>query len=101
MAFLQSADSSAHLDPIELQDISQDASVRENGRARGSKEGIREDVTPPDTAVEALQMWNEPRINMWRVFATLYSFFIFGMNDGAYGVRFPFLNLQQLNANIV
>lgn len=36
---------------------------------------------------EALQRWNEPRINMWRVFATYFSFFVFGMNDGAYGVR--------------
>ena len=42
----------------------------------------------PAMAVEALQKWNDPPINMWRVFATFYSFFVFGMNDGAYGVSF-------------
>jgi len=40
------------------------------------------------TAVELLQEWNNPRINLYRVFATFYSFFIFGMNDGAYGVSY-------------
>jgi len=38
---------------------------------------VEEDILPE---------WNNPRINIYRVFATFYSFFIFGMNDGAYGV---------------
>ncbi|CZR69988.1 related to tetracycline resistance proteins [Phialocephala subalpina] len=45
-------------------------------------EDIRQDATAPDTAVEALQRWNSPKINMWRVFATFWSFFAVGMNDG-------------------
>ncbi len=49
-------------------------------------ENIRTDVLPPQDAVEALQRWNSPRINMWRVFATFWSFLILGMNDGSYGV---------------
>lgn len=47
---------------------------------------IRQDAVPPDTAVEALQTWHSPRINMYRVFATFWSFFTVGMNDGSYGV---------------
>jgi hypothetical protein len=62
---------------------------------------IHDDVTPPETAVNALPIWNSPRINMWRVFATYFSFLIFGANDGAYGVsctktlciRYPHINL--------
>jgi hypothetical protein len=38
-----------------------------------------------------LEKWNEPRINMWRFFATLFSFIIMGMNDGAIGVSDLFL----------
>jgi hypothetical protein len=34
-----------------------------------------------------LEQWNEPRINAYRFFATLYSFIIMGMNDAASGVR--------------
>jgi hypothetical protein len=48
-----------------------------------------QDVTPPNTAVEVLQKWNSPRINMLRVFATFWSFFVVGMNDGSYGVTPP------------
>jgi hypothetical protein len=33
------------------------------------------------------EKWNEPRTNVWRVFATFYSFIVVGANDGAYGVR--------------
>jgi hypothetical protein len=49
-------------------------------------EDIRQDAAPPDTAVEALQTWHSPRVNMYRVFATFWSFFTVGMNDGSYGV---------------
>ncbi|KAN0095894.1 MFS general substrate transporter [Hyaloscypha variabilis] len=49
------------------------------------------DDSPPSTAVEALQKWNSPRINMFRVFATFWSFFVFGMNDGSYGALVPHL----------
>ncbi len=45
-----------------------------------------EESSPPDTVAEVLQKWNSPRINMFRVPATFWSFFVVGMNDGSYGV---------------
>jgi hypothetical protein len=75
---------------IELQNMGRDPiRTSEEGRKLGDTTGvsdIRDDIEVPIDAVEALQKWNEPRINMWRVFATYFSFFVFGMNDGAYGV---------------
>ena len=32
------------------------------------------------------ERWNNPSINMWRVFATFISFMVAGAIDGAYGV---------------
>jgi hypothetical protein len=48
--------------------------------------------TPTEAQIEghaeaSLVKWNEPRINIWRVFATFFSFIIVGANDGTYGVR--------------
>lgn len=51
------------------------------------------DDQPPSNAVEALQRWNTPRINMWRVLATFWSFFVVGLNDGSYGALIPFVSL--------
>jgi MFS family permease len=60
----------------------------------GDIEDVRRDAAPPSTAVDALETWHSPRINMFRVFATFWSFFVLGMNDGSYGVRFyPALNI--------
>jgi fucose permease len=42
-------------------------------------------------AVPVLQKWNNPRINMFRVFATFYSFVILGLNDAAYGALIPYM----------
>ncbi|RDW65225.1 hypothetical protein BP5796_09917 [Coleophoma crateriformis] len=67
--------------------------VPRDGRA-GTEEvelGIRDACQPPESAVNALQQWNNPRINMWRVFACCWSFFIAGGNDGAYGALIPYL----------
>jgi hypothetical protein len=85
------AEPSSSISAIELKDVSRDPIMTsEEGRKAGEKvetDSIRGDTEVPETAFEALQKWNEPRINMWRVFATYFSFFIFGMNDGALGVR--------------
>jgi hypothetical protein len=32
------------------------------------------------------ELWNEPRVNAYRYFASLFAFTIMGMNDAAYGV---------------
>ena len=49
-------------------------------------ENVRDDVSPPETAWNAKEQWNQPRINVYRVFATFFSFLTVGMNDGSYGV---------------
>lgn len=46
-----------------------------------------DDVGLPDSSEEMpLQRWNESKTNMFRYFATLYSFTVMGMNDAAIGV---------------
>jgi hypothetical protein len=35
----------------------------------------------------ALEKWNQPQINVYRTFATFFSFLVMGANDAAYGVR--------------
>ncbi|KAL2815801.1 major facilitator superfamily domain-containing protein [Aspergillus cavernicola] len=39
----------------------------------------------------ALEKWNEPAINAWRVLATFFSFIVVGANDGTYGALVPYL----------
>ncbi|TVY26956.1 Bypass of stop codon protein [Lachnellula hyalina] len=76
------------VNPIELQDLSKDDplhSTQDKDATLENLENTRDEETPPSTAVEARQKWNSPRINMWRVFATFWSFFVMGMNDGSYG----------------
>lgn len=45
----------------------------------------------PTTAVNTLQRWNSPRINIYRVAAIFYSFFVMGLSDAAYGPLIPYL----------
>ncbi|KAH8784503.1 MFS transporter-like protein [Hyaloscypha sp. PMI_1271] len=70
---------------FELQPLPAQNSCEENDKVAGLEE------TPPDSAVEVLQKWNSPRINMFRVPATFWSFFVVGMNDGSYGALVPHL----------
>lgn len=48
-------------------------------------------LPPPSTSTPQLQKWHTPTINMWRCFATFYSFIILGANDAAYGALIPYL----------
>lgn len=41
---------------------------------------------PPAVVAHALERWNEPSVNVSRVFATFWSFVVMGANDAAYGV---------------
>lgn len=76
-------------DAIELQYFPQNSRQSSTkGLKLGDLENVRGEAAPPSTAVEAKKKWNEPSINMWRVFATFWSFFVTGMNDGSYGVSF-------------
>jgi fucose permease len=54
-------------------------------------EDVNGSLPAPSTAVPVLQRWNNPRINMFRVFATFYSFIILGFNDAAYGALIPYM----------
>lgn len=49
------------------------------------------DADIPPTAVAALEKWNSPRSNIYRTFATFWSFFVMGANDAAYGSLIPYL----------
>ena len=50
-------------------------------------------LPPPTTSTPQLQKWNSPSINMWRCFATFWSFIILGANDAAYGALIPYLEI--------
>ncbi|CAG8960667.1 hypothetical protein HYFRA_00013435 [Hymenoscyphus fraxineus] len=76
---------------IELQPLPQTSKQSFAQKYINVTEDIRGALVPPPTAVEARQRWNQPRINMWRCLATFWSFFIVGMNDGAYGALIPHL----------
>lgn len=41
---------------------------------------------PPAVVVHAIEKWNEPTVNISRLFATFWAFVIMGANDAAYGV---------------
>jgi len=88
---------------IEKLDIS--STTSENPPSSPSKPNSKENETEtqeekferevPDEAVSGeegneetskLQKWNEPRINLYRYLGAIFSFFVMGMNDGAYGV---------------
>ncbi|KAL8357093.1 hypothetical protein RB598_002088 [Gaeumannomyces tritici] len=50
------------------------------------------DLPPPATApAEALQRWNQPGVNRWRVAAAFWGFIVCGSNDAAYGPLIPHL----------
>jgi len=57
------------------------------------KSGI---IETPETEPEELEKWNSPSINMYRYFATIYSFIIMGMNDAAYGALIPYVQTNYL-----
>ncbi|KAL9596161.1 MAG: hypothetical protein Q9219_005981 [cf. Caloplaca sp. 3 TL-2023] len=42
---------------------------------------------------EALQRWDRPRINTYRLAAIFFAFLNFGMNDGSYGALVPYVGL--------
>lgn len=58
--------------------------------------------TAPQTEEAHLQKWNSPRINTFHCFATFWSSICLGANDGAYGVRIPYLErYYDINYTIV
>ncbi|KAF4457268.1 tetracycline resistance, partial [Fusarium albosuccineum] len=68
------------------------------GRRLGSCDGhdqpSREEDNPvlaPSTAVHAMEKWNYPKGNAFRVAAVFWSLFVSGANDAAYGALIPYL----------
>lgn len=57
-------------------------------QSRDATERDVERVLPSKPVPErAVQKWNEPTINTWRVLATFFSFIVVGANDAYPGVR--------------
>ena len=50
-----------------------------------------EESLSPSANRDTLQSWNKPRRSSFRVLAVYFSFFVFGLNDGAYGALLPYL----------
>jgi len=49
---------------------------------------VDESLTPTNAvAVEQLEKWNNPRMNILRMMASCWGFIIMGMNDAILGVR--------------
>lgn len=116
-----SGSSTLVLEPIELhqvktkQDVPSLSSKRPSsvaGRSLGSDTPVsqssehdqdrNETLPSPTTANDAVENWNRPRINMYRVFATFWSFIVMGMNDASYGPLIPYLEeYYNLSYNVV
>ncbi|KAH8821863.1 major facilitator superfamily domain-containing protein [Xylogone sp. PMI_703] len=63
---------------------------------------VTNDSVPSSEVAVALQRWNSPPINRYRVFSTFWSFFVLGMNDGSYGALIPHLEtFYDLNYTVV
>jgi fucose permease len=50
-----------------------------------------ETLPSPTTATEQFEKWHTPRINIYRVLATFWSFIVAGLNDASYGPLIPYL----------
>lgn len=68
-----------------------DTQVWGDGRLLGETGGVEPDPTP---RVEALQKWNDPNGNAYRMAAVFASFFLMGCNDSAYGPLIPYVSLH-------
>jgi hypothetical protein len=67
--------------------ISDSPSVPNTFRDEKAIEGVATEELPrPVTAVEALQRWNKPRINVWRFMVMNYCFYMMGLDAAAVGV---------------
>ena len=63
-----------------------------SSKTNSQLEDRNETLPSPTTAPqEQLEQWNHPRINVYRVSATFWSFLIMGANDATYGAIIPYL----------
>ncbi|KAK3621535.1 hypothetical protein LTR56_019260 [Elasticomyces elasticus] len=47
--------------------------------------------SPTTASADEVELWNKPGINLYRTFATFWSFLIMGANDATYGAIIPYL----------
>ncbi|KAH7374674.1 major facilitator superfamily domain-containing protein [Plectosphaerella cucumerina] len=52
---------------------------------------LGDDEVAETAAAAALERWNYPRSNLYRIGATFFSFLVLGANDAAYGALLPYL----------
>jgi len=73
---------------VELQPVrSHNNNVIEHGMGNSVPKTVKADEIPPLDATPALESWNLPPENKYKVFSAFWSFVVIGMNDGSYGVR--------------
>jgi hypothetical protein len=80
------------VDHTELQDFTCSGKNRstDGGTGQTFEEPDLESPVSPDTEIAPGELWNSPRINIWRTCATFTSFLVMGANDAAYGVSSRF-----------
>ena len=72
---------------IELKTVkSHSKNVSELSSGGPDLENVDANDTPPTDATPALESWNLPIENKYRVLSAFWSFIVIGMNDGSYGV---------------
>ncbi|OKL59638.1 hypothetical protein UA08_05310 [Talaromyces atroroseus] len=54
----------------------------------------------PAVVVHALERWNDPAVNIYRLFATFWAFVVMGANDAAYGLE-TYYNLSYTVVSLV
>lgn len=62
--------------------------VEDNTRHINEEAKEHDDVLTSDPDPDRLERWNSSGTNIFRYFASLFSFIVMGMNDAAYGVSF-------------
>lgn len=69
--------------------------VGSSTREDGNTSDLNETLPSPTTAqAEQVQTWKSPRINIYRVSASFWSFAIMGMNDVRYPKRMPHISVE-------
>ena len=63
-------------------------------RATQDTDDVMESLPSPTTQAAAKpELWNAPRGNLYKTFATFWSFVVMGSNDAAYGALIPYVSL--------
>ncbi|KAJ5365002.1 Major facilitator superfamily domain general substrate transporter [Penicillium concentricum] len=57
-------------------------------------------ASDPAEGFPLLEKWNQPRVNIYRTFATFWSFLVMGANDAAYGLE-SYYNLSYTIVSLV